>query len=291
MKTARSVLPVALLVWIFAAQGRPELPAAAREVLTQFEEDAADLDRKTEAEILKLRQRAATELKKTQDEYTSQGKLDEAGAVRVLVRLVEVGAPVALPPGTPAAVRKAYRDYEDEVGTLYEKALAEFSKRREKTAAELKKIQDAFCREAKLDEAVAVRDRIRSLAETQVKALPDPGTVPAQQSDIGRTLYYEVTGTGAAAGHAIYGSDVYLAGSHLGTAAVHCGVLKENQKGVVKVTIVSGQDSFPGTTRHGVASQAADRATVAFKVERIYTFQARPFVDAFNLKMLRKKKE
>ena len=51
-------------------------------------------------------------------------------AVRVLVRLVEVGAPVALPPGTPAAVRKTYRDFEDEVGTLYEKALAEFTKRR-----------------------------------------------------------------------------------------------------------------------------------------------------------------
>lgn len=291
MNAARSVLPVALLVWIVVAQARPELPAAAREVLTQFDEDAADLDRKTEAEILKSRQRAVAALKKTQDEYTNQAKLDEATAVRVLVRLVEVGAPVALPPGTPAAVRKVYRDYEDEVGTLFEKGLADFVQRREKAATELQKIQDAFCKEAKLDEAVVVRDRIRSLAEPQVKALPDPGTVPAQASDVGRTLYYEVTGTGAAAGHAIYGSDVYVIGSHLGTAAVHCGLLKDNQKGVVRVTIVPTLDTFPGTTRNGVASLPSGRVVVAFKVERVYSFQARPFVDAFNLKTLRKKKE
>ena len=267
-----------------------ELPAAAREVLTQFEAEAADLERKTEAEILKCRQRGVAELQKAQDELTRLGKLEEAAAVRTLIRLVERGAPVALPLGTPAVVRKAYRDFEEEVATLYEKAEAEFVMRRDLAAVELKKIQDAFCKEAKLDEAVAVRDRIRTLAEGKVNAQPDPGYIQAQVTDIGKTFYYEVTGIRGHAGYAIYGTDVYLIGSHLATAAVHCGLVNENQKGVVKVTIVPGQEIFPATTRNGVTSNVAGRADVAFRVERLYSFQAKPFVEAFSLKKLSKKK-
>jgi hypothetical protein len=273
------------------AQGRTDLPAAAREVLSQFEEEATELDRKTEAEIEKSRARGVADLKKAQDELTRQGKLDDANAVRALIRLVETGAPVALTPATPAGVRKAYREYEEDVAVLYEKAEAEFARRREKTVAELKKIQEAFAKEAKLDEALAVRERMRTLHEGRQVALPDPGYVNHQPTDIGKGFYYDVTGQGAAAGFAIYGTDVYVMGSHLGTAAVHCGLVKENQKGVVRVTVVGPQDMFPASTRNGVTSQPSGRAELAFRVERFVGFQGRPFGDYFTERpapMLRK---
>jgi hypothetical protein len=280
MKTVRLVALLALAVcWLSSAVGQPDLPPAAREVLTQFEQEATDLDRKATADIGKCRERGAAELRKIQDELIRAEQLEEAAALKTLIRLVELGAPVALPPGLPSGVRKAYRDYEEEVSIVFEKAEAEYIKRRDKTAAELKKIQDVFCKEAKLDEALAVRDRIRAISVGKVTALPDPGYVNYQPTDIGKTFYYQVTGTGTNQGFAIYGTDVYIIGSHLGTAAVHCGLLKEGEKGVVKVTIVPGQDSYPATTRNGVTSQPAGRAEYGFKVERVYSFQVKPFLD------------
>jgi hypothetical protein len=72
----------------------------------------------------------------------------------------------------------------------------------------------------------------------------------------------------------VWGSDVYTTGSHLGMAAVHCGLLKAGQKGVVKVTILPGQTSYDATTRHGVTSLAYGAWNVSFKVERVYGFVA-----------------
>jgi hypothetical protein len=285
MKSVRLGLLVAILVcWAVSVNARPELPAAAREVLTQLESEASDLDRKTDAEMVKCRERGVAELKKAQDDLTRQGKLDEATAVRELIRIVEQGGPVALYPTTPGVVRRTYRQYEEEAAALYEKAEEAFLKRREKAVAELKKIQEAFCKEAKLDDALAVRDQIRVLTSGKIVALPDPGFVNHQPMDLGKSFYYEVTGLGAAGGQAIYGTDVYVIGSHLGTAAVHCGALKEGEKGVVRVTIVPGHDSFASTVRNGITSQPYGRAEPAFKVERAYGWQFKSFVDTLPIR-------
>jgi hypothetical protein len=279
MKTVRLLMLVAIVGFCLTnALARNELPAAAREVIKQFEDEAAELDRKTETEIVKLRERGVTELKKAQDELTRQGKLDEASAVRDLIQRVSEGVPVALGPTIPSPLRKAYRQFEEEMATVYEKAEADFATRREKTAVELKKLQEAFCKEAKLDDALAVRDLVRGLRDGKINALPDPGYVNVQMTDVGKTFYYEVTGVGQPAGYVIYGNDVYVVGSHLGMATVHCGLLKEGQKGVVKVTILGGQDSFPSTTRNGITSQPYGRAEFSFKVDRVYSFQSRAWL-------------
>lgn len=283
MKTLRLVVLLGVVSFLIAggAAGQADLPAAAREVLQQFEDETAELDRKAEAAIAQSRQDGVAALKKAQDELTRLGKLDEATAVRALIHLVETAAPVALPPTLPAVVRKAYRDYEEEVAVVYEKSEAEFAKRRERAVAELKKIQDALAKEAKLDEALAVRERTRTLHEGRTSALPDPGYVNHPATDIGKVFYYDVLGTGAASGFTIHGTDTYIMGSHLGTAAVHCGALKEGQRGVVRVTVVGPHDSLPGSTRHGVTSQPVGRVEVAFKVERFVGYHGRPFADYF----------
>jgi hypothetical protein len=67
---------------------------------------------------------------------------------------------------------------------------------------------------------------------------------------VGKFYYFEVTG----APGIVWGTDVYTADSTIATAAVHAGVLRIGQKGFVKVTILPGQPSYEGSTRHGVMS-------------------------------------
>jgi hypothetical protein len=53
----------------------------------------------------------------------------------------------------------------------------------------------------------------------------------------------------------VHGSGVYTTDSTLALAAVHAGVLKVGEAGVVKVTVLGPGTSFAGVTRNGVTSQ------------------------------------
>jgi hypothetical protein len=252
------------------ALAQADVPPAVQEVLKPFTDEAAAIDRKVEAEVRKSRDRAAAELKTIQDAFCREAKLDEAVAVRDLIRSFRAGTSGALPADLPAAAREVYQQHEREVVEIQKNAEAEAIKLQDRAAAELKKLQDHFCREAKLDEAVAIRDFIRSLRDGVSNALPDPGYVNNQATDIGKVFFYDVTGV--ASGQSIYGTDVYTTGSHLGMAAVHCGLLEPGQRGVVKVTILPGEATYAATTRHGVTSIGYGQWGVSFKVEKAYWF-------------------
>jgi hypothetical protein len=273
MRALRIVpLGLVLLCCLSGLSAQVELPPAAREVLKQFEDETAEVEKKTEADLDKWKERRLADLKKVQDVFCKDLKLDEAVAVRDLIRGLRAGADVASFGELPPAAREVCKQYEDELAGIYKQADAEILKRRAKAAAELQKIQDAFCREAKLDEAVAVRDVIRTVREGVTNALPDPGYINNGTTDIGKVFYFQTTGVST--GQSIYGTDIYTNGSHLGMAAVHCGLLKDGQKGVVKVTILPGQVSYAATTRHGVTSIAYGSWSVSFKVERVYGLRA-----------------
>ncbi len=156
------------------------------------------------------------------------------------------------------------------MAALQKKAAADFLTKRDRALAELKKMQDVFCKEAKLDEAVTVRDLIRGIRDGKSNAQADPGYVSNGEEDIGKVFFYEVTGV--VTGQKLFGTDIYVVGSHLGMAAAHCGLLKDGQRGVVKVTILAGLPSFPATTRNGVSSGAWPAHNVSFKGERVYAF-------------------
>jgi hypothetical protein len=103
-----------------------------------------------------------------------------------------------------------------------------------------------------------------------VDALPDPGTMMAFQGQVGKTLAFQVTGRnsgvapqlpGAAAGAVVvggslWGTDVYTLDSTLALAAVHTGILKPGQTGIVKVKVLGPQGAFTGSDRNGVQSMA-----------------------------------
>jgi LCCL domain len=81
---------------------------------------------------------------------------------------------------------------------------------------------------------------------------------------IGHALYFRVIGrtTGA-----IWGTNLYTTDSDLGTAVVHAGVLRNAQEGIVKVVMLPGVESYPGSARHGVSSASWGSWTGSYRVE------------------------
>src|SRR5262249_4991238 len=154
----------------------------------------------------------------------------EAVAVRDLIRHFRAGTTGPLAADLPDAAREICKQHEAEVAAIRKRAEAEFAGRQEKMAAGLQKVQDQLCKEAKLDEAVAVRDMIRAIRDGVANPLPDPGRLIKTPADIGKVFYYEVTGV---TDQILYGTDVYATASHIGTVAVHCGLLKVGETGVV----------------------------------------------------------
>ncbi len=278
MKAIGAMLGVILLFAGWAAPARAELPPAAVEILKQFEDETAGFEKKIEADVQKWREKTAVELKKVQDAFCKEAKLDEAVAVRDLIRRLQSGGTIELTPNLPPAVQEVYQQYDKEIADVYKKAEADLQDRRDKTAAELKKVQDLFCKEAKLDEAVAVRDLIRDVRDGISGALPDPGYINNGSNDIGKVFFYQTTGV--TTGGSIYGTDIFTTGSHLAMAAVHSGVLKAGQRGVVRVTILPGQASYAAATRHGITSYGYGAYSVSFKVERVWGFVGRPRASA-----------
>jgi hypothetical protein len=123
---------------------------------------------------------------------------------------------------------------------------------------------------------------VRSLgaqaAEGPKDVMPDPGNLVAFQNEVGKSYFFRVTGAGPAAalprgmmmlGGVVYGTDVYTIDSTLALAAVHAGVLKPGETGVVKVTLTGPQASFAGTLRNGISSFAYGPYTSSFKVNKV----------------------
>jgi hypothetical protein len=138
----------------------------------------------------------------------------------------------------------------------------------DKLIADLEKLKITYTKEGKLDEAVAIRDFLRAGAkQIVVNPLPDPGVLTTYRSEVGRVLYFDITGS---THRTIYGTDIYTHDSYLSTAAVHAGVLKEHETGIVKVTILPSHSDFKGTGRNGVSSGSWSGSYDCYKVEPLH---------------------
>jgi hypothetical protein len=81
----------------------------------------------------------------------------------------------------------------------------------------------------------------------------------------GSVLILDVVG---ASSGSVWGSDVYTTDSTIAAAAVHAGVLRDGQRGRVKITVLDGRDSYAGSTRHGVTSSSWGSYGGSFRIER-----------------------
>jgi hypothetical protein len=91
------------------------------------------------------------------------------------------------------------------------------------------------------------------MAVAQGGGLPDPGTLGQLAQQVGQNFVFRVTGNPAGGG--VWGTDVYTLDSNLSAAAVHAGVLRPGQAGLVRVTILGMHPGFQASLQNGVNSQ------------------------------------
>ena len=179
----------------------------------------------------------------------------------VALSLIVLGSQAYPAGGLPEDAAGLVAKFEASAAKIRQRAEDEIKPLRKQLIGKLKRLQDNYTRAAMLDEALAVRDKIRALRGIK----PDPGYLRATVEDIGKSYLFEVTGSLQGS---IWGSEVYTSDSHLGAAAVHAGVLKPGERGVVLVKILPGQKSYRGTTSNGVVSNSYGPWSVSFTVER-----------------------
>jgi hypothetical protein len=181
----------------------------------------------------------------------------------IAVLMLMLGSSAVLGGELPKDAAKLISKFDLAAGKIRERAEDEIKPLRVELIRKLKSLQAKFTRASMLDEAVAIRDEIRALRGVR----PDPGYLRAQVGDIGKRFLFEVTGSLKGS---IWGSEVYTSDSQLGAAAVHAGVLKPGERGVVLVRILPGQKSYQGSTANGVSSNAYGPWSVSFTVERYH---------------------
>jgi hypothetical protein len=121
-------------------------------------------------------------------------------------------------------------------------------------------------REVKLADVRGLRSpALKAQLSPAMNVRPDPGTTQTLGGNVGTVFFFRVTG---ATGGPLWGSDVYTNDSMIAKAAVHAGVLKEGETGVVKVTIVAPLATYQGTTRNGVTSAPYGPWPGAYTVEK-----------------------
>jgi hypothetical protein len=170
----------------------------------------------------------------------------------VVIRRAPYG--IATEPALPAAAQAVLSDLEKEQAAARAALEARLAERRAAAVARLEQLAAERQQANAPQEAQAIRAAIARLQESSrppLNVLPDPGNLTAYRDRVGKRFYFDVTGSVAGT---IWGSGIYTDDSSLATAAVHSGVLQPGQRGVVRVTILPGLESYDGSTRHGVTS-------------------------------------
>jgi len=102
-------------------------------------------------------------------------------------------------------------------------------------------------------------------SELAKAALPDPGSLTGyrQPQNFGRQFTFRVTG---AIRGSVWGTEIYTADSTLAAAAVHMGVLKVGETGLVTVTVLGPLPKFIGSTRNGVTTADYNQYPAAYQI-------------------------
>lgn len=168
----------------------------------------------------------------------------------------------------PADAQEVIQHFQQQQAEIQREADKKVADKRAELLKQLKEMQDRYTREARLDEAVAIRDQIRAM---QVRTLggevkPDPGTLWPLRDRPEQTMLFEVIGS---TDQVVWGTDVYTDDSSLATAAVHAGVLRPGQKGIVRVTKVPARQTYQSSTRNGVTSHAWGAWDSSYRVDAV----------------------
>jgi hypothetical protein len=124
--------------------------------------------------------------------------------------------------------------------------------RRAELIETLAELRDALARRGKPGDADAVGTLIAEMETAPIGDVqPAPNNMEAYRGRLGESFLFSVTGSATGP---LWGTDVYTTDSSPAKAAVHAGVLRDGEPGIVRVTIVDRLPTYRGTTRNGVTS-------------------------------------
>jgi len=179
------------------------------------------------------------------------------------VRVTTPGAPPPPAPVTAPVLPDAARQ-------LVDQATTDLIQR-------LEALQESYMAQKRPDDAAAVRTQIRLLLRATGMAddSPKPDKVDLSQyrDRVGQMFQFIVTGS---ADKPVWGSAIYTDDTPIESAAVHAGVLRSGQTGAVRVTILSGQQQYVGSTRNGIESVSTGPSAGSYRVETGPGTNARP---------------
>ncbi len=133
-------------------------------------------------------------------------------------------------------------------------------------ADKLKPIMESYAKDGKLNEALAIRAKLKQCKQLSTAVRPDPGTLADYEDEINRTFYFDVMGDM----HGIvWGTEIYTADSLLATAVVHAGLLRDGERGIVKAEIVDMTGMVTvGSYRNDVTSSDWGPYPFGFKLSK-----------------------
>ncbi len=173
-------------------------------------------------------------------------------------------------PPPPDDAKKVMTALEQDLKAIEAKVRKEALARFEKSLKQLQDLHDGYVKAGKKDDAAAVAGLIKRVKqETLVlaldaKVLDDPGVLTGYRGKTDEVFYFKVVGS---TDGMVWGTGVYTDDSPLATAAVHAGVLKAGETGVVKVTILAGEASYTGSTANEVTTSEYGQWEGSYKVE------------------------
>jgi hypothetical protein len=173
----------------------------------------------------------------------------------------------------PGDAKELLADYESDLVAIQKRAEEEKRTRRAALAADLEDLQAKYTKAGDLDQAVAIRDVVRALKAGAYGTEKGPANLTGYRNQTGKVLFFEVVGS---TDSGVFGTDIYTADSSLAAAAVHAGVLKNGEKGVVKVTILPGQAEYKASSRNGVTSLGWYAYDGSYRVESLDAKPAPP---------------
>ena len=195
-----------------------------------------------------------------------------ATAVLLVSGLLFGGIASAQAQALPPEADKVIKDYEAFEAQAKKKMDDELMSQYNKALADLKVMQDDLTKQGNLDGALAVRNAVNNLKIMQKlkgkPILPDPGSLTSyEQAKPGEEVIFKVTGK--TSGGTVWGNDLYTLDSKLAMVAVHAGVIKAGQEGIVKVVFAPGLSSYAGSERNGVKSSSWGSYRLSYKVEAV----------------------
>jgi hypothetical protein len=125
------------------------------------------------------------------------------------------------------------------------------------TAQSLRVVTGMFGEQTlKLADLRSLRSGSGTTVDEFAGAVPAPTNLSAYQQQWGKELTFLVTGqVGGNGPHAnVWGTDVYTLDSNLAAAAVHAGVVRPGEAGVVRVRVVPSPPQYIPSSRNGVNS-------------------------------------